>query len=364
MIYIKNNKAEYTLFYNQQKKESMKAVIISQKLHPGELIDKFEIKEVKKPTPADNEIRVKVSYSAINIDDIRIAENNFFGVKIKDTPTSKKPFTLGHDFSGTVDSVGKNTTRFKIGDKVYGQTKVGVNGSWAEYCVVSEKSLGIVSKNWKMEEAASYGTSSQVVRAVVSKLDEIQNKTILIIGVSGSIGNLALQYLVQQNANVWGVCSSRNEQIIKNLGAEKVFPYDHSPFQEQLLSEKLKVDYVIDFVGGEKTKNAAFKVLKKSGKFITAVGPADFTTDAIINSKLIIQTAWILGLNYLKSAFSRQKYAFAVMSKDSEFYEYPIGDKVIPMIDSVNEFNEEGVRKTIEKALSHRAKGKILLKII
>lgn len=341
----------------------MRSVTINKRLEPGTLLTEFKIQEIPMPEFNDNEIRIKVSHAAINIDDIRIAENNFFGVKIKENPTDETPFVPGHDFSGIVDSVGKNVNRLKVGDKVYGQTNHGRNGSWAEYCVANEESVGILPNNWTMEQAVSYAMGSQVCKAVLAKLESFKGKTILIIGVSGSIGNIMLQYLFQNGAKVWGVCSGKNVSKAMDLGAEKVFDYKVAPFEQQMLNDNLQVDYVIDFVGGEKTRKSSFKVLKKSGRFVTAVGPVDFTSDIVVNTKSVINIGAKLAYHILKSNFTKPKYSFAVMSRNVSFEKPPLGENIIPMIDSVHEFSQEGVENALEKTLSHRAAGKVLLKI-
>lgn len=341
----------------------MRSVTIYKRLEPGTLLNEFKIREIPIPEFNDNEIRIKVSHAAINIDDIRIAENNFFGVKIREKPSEENPFVPGHDFSGIVDSVGKSTNRLKVGDKVYGQTKHGENGSWAEFCIANEKAVGIVPSDWSMEQAVSYAMGSQVCKAVLAKLGEFKGKTVLIVGISGSIGNIMLQYLHQNGAIVWGVCSGKNASKAMDLGAAKIFDYKIGSFDQQLLKDNLQVDFVVDFVGGKKTRKSAFRVLRKSGRFVTAVGPVDFTSDIAVNFKSIISIGAKLAYNLLKSNFSKPKYSFAVMSKNVSFEKPPLGEKITPMVDSIHEFSHIGVVNAIERTLSHRAAGKVLLKI-
>lgn len=273
---------------------------------PGTLSNEFSFRNLPVPDPAEYEIRIKVKYAAINIDDIRIAEGNFVPSTLKDKPTEINPFIPGHDFAGIVDAIGLGVTRLKVGDRVYGQTVLGRNGSWGEYCIAAEKSTGIVPDGWTMQQAVSYVMGSQVGKAAIDTLGDFKGKTIVIIGVSGSIGNITLQYLVQNGAKVWGVCSGKNTDKVKQLGAEKVLDYTKGSFDAQILHDKANVDFVIDFVGGEENRKSAFKVLKKSGRFVTAVGPVNFTSNLVVKARDMIRIGMYLIYHILKSNFANQ----------------------------------------------------------
>lgn len=338
----------------------MKAICIQSIATKGGLKDEFKILNVPKPNPGKQQVRVKVLCTAINIDDIRIAEGRFPvpGHKIK--PSIDKPFILGHDFAGIVDAVGEDVKNLKIGDPVYGQA----DESWAEYCLSEANTTGVRPDSWTPQQAVSYIMGASVAKAAIDKLTDFRGKTGLIIGASGGIGNIAVQYLTQNNAKIWGVCSARNENAVRSLGADKVFDYTKAPFEEQILKNESKVDFVIDFVGGKETERAAYKVLKSKGQFVTAVGPVDFSKDTDVGTWDMIKLAGYLSWRiFFIPSFIRPKYSFATMPVKPNFSIPPLGEEIKALIDSEHAFDQAGIVNAIERVMSHRAAGKVLLNI-
>ena len=338
----------------------MKAICIHTLAPKGGLKDEFKIQDFPLPHPGQGQVRVKVVYTAINIDDIRIAEGRFPVPGHQIDPGADNPYIPGHDFVGVVDTIGTDITRLKIGDRVYGQG----DGSWSEYCIAEEQTTGIVPDGWSMQQAVSYVMGAAVAKAAIDKLKDFEGKARLIIGASGSIGNVALQYLVQNNATVWAVCSGRNEASVRELGAQKVFDYTKGPFEEQILKGESKVDFVIDFVGGKETEQAAYKVIKRGGQFVTAVGPTNFSKDIDVSTWGMIRVAGYLAWRiFLKPRFIRPKYSFATMPAKPDFKVPPLGENIEAMVDSEHAFDKAGVANAIERVMSHRAAGKVLVKI-
>lgn len=337
----------------------MKAICIHAIAPKGCLKDEFKIEEFPLPEPAEGQIRVTVEYAAVNIDDIRIAEGRFPVPGQAVYPSEEKPYIPGHDFAGVVDAVGAGVSRLKIGDRVYGHTP----GSWSQFCLAEAETTGVVPSAWSLQQAVSYVMGAAVAKAAIDKLGDFKGKIGLIIGASGSIGNIALQYLVQHGATVWAVCSGRNENAMSVLGAKKVIDYTQAPFDEQILRNESKVDFVIDFVGGKETEHAAYRVLKADGDFVTAVGPVNFSQDIDVSTWGMIKTAGYLAARIITPRFIRPKYSFAIMPPKPDFTVPPLGDGIEALVDSEYALDRAGIAQAIDRVMSHRARGKVILKM-
>ncbi len=337
----------------------MKAVCITAVAPPGELAGKFEIRDVPAPTPGPDQVRVRVLYAAVNIDDLRIAEGRFPVPGKSIRPSEAKPHVPGHDFAGIVDAVGERVTRLKVGDRVYGQA----SGAWAELCVADVRSAGVLPEGWSPQRAVSYVMGALVARAAIDKVPQVEGKTGLVIGASGSIGNVALQFLVHHGAKIWAVCSGRNAEAVKALGADAVVDYTKAPFDEQVLEGETRFAFVIDFVGGRENERASYRVLKPHGRFVTAVGPVDFSDDIDVGARAMAKVVGYLAARTLTPAFLRPKYSFAMMPTKPDLSAPPLGEDVEPLIDSEHDFDSDGVAQSIRRVQSHRAAGKVLIKI-
>lgn len=226
----------------------------------------LKIEDVEKPVPKVDEILIEVKASAVTNSDIFIR-----GSKL---PLSMLiPFRLmmgifkprkpipGLVFSGIVRSTGKKITRFNIGDEVYGMTGFR-QGAYAEFCCLKEKdsTSGCVSlkpKNITHGEATSavYGGSLALQFMVKGKIKKGQN--ILIYGASGTSGTIAVQHGKNLGASVTGVCSGRNFELVRSLGADDVIDYTVT----NSIDSNIKYDFILDSVGTFKTSE-----LKKSCK--------------------------------------------------------------------------------------------------
>lgn len=337
----------------------MKAICIDSIAPKGGLKDSFTFLDRPLTEPGNGEVRVNVEFAAINIDDIRIAEGRFPVPGQAVHPTPEDPYTPGHDVAGVVDAVGPDVGRLKVGDRVYGHAKA----SWSEFCIAREEAVGLVPSTWTQQQAVSSVMGAVVARAAIDKLGNFEGKTGLVIGASGSIGNIALQYLVKNMATVWAVCSGRNEAAVKSLGASRVLDYTIAPFEEQLLRDNVRVDFVVDFVGGKETERAAYRVLKRNGQFVTAVGPINFSEDIDVGTWGMIKIGAYLAMRTLTPAFIRPKYSFAVMPVRPDFSTPPLGEDIEALVDSEYGFDERGVAEAIERVMSHRAAGKVLIRM-
>jgi NADPH:quinone reductase-like Zn-dependent oxidoreductase len=167
---------------------------------------------------------------------------------------------MGVDFAGTVEAVGPQVTRFKIGDAVFG----GANGSLAEYVVVREARVVAKPENATFEEAAALPIAA--VSALQALRDRGQLKSgqkVLINGASGGVGTYAVQIAKAMGAHVTGVCSTRNVELVKMLGADRVIDYTKQNFTE----ESTRYDVIVDNVGNH-SLSAMRNVLQPTGRHV------------------------------------------------------------------------------------------------
>ena len=262
----------------------MKAIVYEKYGSP----DVLELKEIEKPVPNDNEILVKVHASTVTsgVTYIRngkhpdsklfsIILRMFFGI------TKPKRKILGYELSGVVESEGKNVKLFKKGDEIFG-TATGLNaGSYAEYICLPEKwNAGVVAEkpvNLSHEEAAALPIGGMTALYLLRKVNIRQGEKILIYGASGSVGTYAVQLAKYFGAEVTGVSSSANLNLIKSLGADKVIDYTGDVFPGNCET----YDVIFDAVG-KCPAELKKKCLKKKGKYISIASPTSEKTEALI----------------------------------------------------------------------------------
>jgi NADPH:quinone reductase-like Zn-dependent oxidoreductase len=256
----------------------MKAVICTA-YGPPEVL---KIKEVPKPIPKEDELLIKIKATAINSGDVRIRGlkvNGFLRLIMRVIFGFSKPrkSVLGTVFSGVVQQVGKNVTKFNVDDEVYGMTGLKF-GTYAEYMVIDQNGKVILKpKNASFEEAAAlpFGGQTAIYFLEKASIAAKSNPDILIIGATGSVGTAAIQIAKQYDAEITAVCSSKGAELIKLLGVSKVILYDKEDFTEHTST----FDIVFDAVG-KTSKKKCKKLLKKDGVYKT-VGGMDVATETI-----------------------------------------------------------------------------------
>jgi NADPH:quinone reductase-like Zn-dependent oxidoreductase len=234
----------------------------------------LKLMEVEKPTPKDNEVCIKIYAAGVTASDIFIRSSNIplrtrIPMRIMVGIIKPRRPILGLVLAGKVDSVGKNIKRFKPGDNVYGMTGFKF-GAYAEYVCLKETdsiagSIALKPDNISYEEAtvATYGgllAFQFLVNGNIQKGDQV-----LVYGASGTSGTLAVQMAKHLGAEVTGVCSTSNLEMVKNLGADYVMDYT----KQDSLPEGTKYDFVLDAVGKIKTsklKEACKNALTLNGK--------------------------------------------------------------------------------------------------
>ena len=246
----------------------MKAIVHTQYGPPEEL----KLQEVEKPVPGDKEVLVKIHASTVTTTDCNVRNFTFvpksFIFIAKMMFGSKKPKTkiLGFDFAGEVEAAGKDVTLFKKGDMVFG-TRDTAFGGHAEYVCLPERGVLVkkpASLSW--EEAAALPLAGSTALTYIRDWGKIAaGQKILIVGASGGIGTYAVQLAKYYGAEVTGVCSTANLDLVKSLGADHTVDYT----KDDYLNSNRTYDVVFDTVGKCSFKQSKV-LLKKKGLYLGA----------------------------------------------------------------------------------------------
>ncbi len=218
----------------------MKAVVYTDYGSP----DVLEIKDIKKPVPNDDQVLIKVRAASINPLDWHFMEGTPYIMRMGTGLRKPKVPRLGVDMSGEVEAVGKNVTQFKPGDEVFGVR----TGAFAEYVCARPDRGGVVLKpaNVSFEQAAAIPVAAVTALQGLRDKGKLQpGQKVLINGASGGVGTFAVQIAKSFGAEVTGVCSTRNLDLVRSLGADHVIDYT----KEDFTKGDRRYDLILDNVG-------------------------------------------------------------------------------------------------------------------
>lgn len=249
----------------------MKAIIYK-KYGPPEVM---QLAEIAKPIPKDNEVCVKVMATAVTNSDIfirssKVSPRVWLPFRLAMGLFRPRKFILGEVLAGEIESVGKDVKRFKPGDKVYGFTGFGI-GAYAQYKCMKEKDsvygcLAQKPANISFEEATVVVYGGLLALQFMEKGNIQPGHKVLIYGASGTTGTMAVQLAKYMGAEVTGVCSTANLELVKSLGADKVIDYT----KQDSIDTGEQYDFILDAVGKAKTsklKQSCRKALTPGGKY-------------------------------------------------------------------------------------------------
>ncbi|HEV3243650.1 MAG TPA: NAD(P)-dependent alcohol dehydrogenase [Chthoniobacterales bacterium] len=312
--------------------------------------DVLKVEDVEKPVPNDNQLLVRVRAASVNPLDLTIRGplllRPLFGLrKPKDT-------RLGVDYSGTVEAVGKNVTNFKPGDEVFG----GKNGAIAEYvCVLADRAVVLKPSNVTFEQAAGVPVAAITALQGLRDKGKIQaGQKVLINGASGGVGTFAVQIAKSFGTDVTGVCSTRNVDLVRSIGADHVIDYT----KEDFTKTDQRYDLIFDLVGNHSFSERR-RILNPNGICVMAgVGGAGW------HDGMGMRLAGELNA-YVRSRFISRKFIAYIAEfnkKDMTILaDLMQSGKMTPVIDRTYKFNE--TPDALRYLETGHARGKVVINV-
>ena len=307
---------------------TMKAVVAHEYGGPEVL----KLEDVPVPEPKDNEMLVRVIASGVNPADPLILGGKYakeFGTHL--------PLILGYDMAGVVAKTGAKITKFKVGDPVYAYLLWG--GGWAQYCLTNEGEAAPKPKSVTFTEAAAVPLAALTAWQALIDIGKIdKGQTALIHGGSGGVGSFAIQIAKAHGARVIATASTRNQDLLKQLGADVAIDYTKQKFEEIARD----VDLVLDPVGRD-TLARSYGVVKKGGIVVTIIArcdPAELEKHGIRGASL--------------SSHPDANELAEITKLIDEKKLRPIVTEVLPLIDAA---------KADAQAATHHTRGKLVLKV-
>ena len=326
----------------------MKAVVYTEYGPP----DVLEVKDIKKPEPNDDQVLIKVHAAAVNPYDWHFIRGTPYMMRMMMGGLRRpKDPRIGVDYAGTVDAVGKNVTRFKPGDEVFGNR----TGAFAEYvCARADRAIALKPANMTFEQVAGVPVAGLTALQGLRDHGKVQpGQKVLINGASGGVGTFAVQIAKALGAEVTGVCSTRNVDLVRSLGADHVIDYT----KEDFTKGDERYDVILDNVGTQPLSGFR-RVLKPNGicVIIGGGGPND--------GKWVGPMARPIKAK-LMSPFISQKIGIMMAQGNPDDLKF-IADlmqagKVTTVIDRTYPLSE--IREAVRYVETGRARGKVIIKV-
>ena len=310
--------------------------------------DVLEYVDVPKPVPADNEVLVKVKAAGINPADYHFMRGSPYLMRLMTGIGKPSGQKMGTDFSGVVEAVGRNVSKFKVGDDVFG----GRKGALAEYVTVRENgAIALKPENVSHEQAATLAIAAiTALQAVRDKGEVKAGEKVLINGASGGVGTYAVQIAKYFGADVTGVNSTRNVEMVLSIGADNVIDYKKADYATQ----NTRYDVLIDMVANN-SLSTNLEVLNPGGRLVNvgSIEKGDWIQPLIRPTKTLFMNPFIGDkkiIGFVASIKQEDIELLARMMAEGKLT--PVLDKGYPLAETAN-------------AISHletgRARGKIFV---
>lgn len=231
----------------------------------GAPYDVLEFTDIDKPGATDDAVLVKVHAASIHIGDYYTIAGLPYVMRPMFSAMRAKNRVPGTDIAGTVEAVGDNVTQLQPGDEVFGSYK----GAFAEYAALPEKSLALKPANLTFAQASAVGVSALTALQALRDHGKVQpGQKVLIVGASGGVGTFAVQIAKELGAEVTGVCSTRNVEMVRSIGADHVIDYTQEDFTEG----EQRYDVILDNVGARSMSDTR-RALTPTGTLLTNGAP-------------------------------------------------------------------------------------------
>src|SRR5436190_1119219 len=312
----------------------------------------LKLENIEKPTPNDDQILVRVRAASVNPYDWHFIEGTPYIMRMMGVGLRKpKDTQLGVDFAGTVEAIGKNVTQFKPGDEVFG----GRGGAFAEYvCPRANQAVALKPANLTFEQAASVNIANiTALQAIRDKGNVQPGQKVLINGASGGVGTFAVQIAKTFGADVTGVCSTRNVDLVRSLGADHVIDYT----KEDFAKGNERYDVILDNVPNHSLSECR-RILTPNGKYVMIGGGGPNDSRWVGPFGRVIKTMVL-------SPFTSQK--MGMMMADANGKDLTIladmmqSGKLKPVIDRTYKLSE--VPEAIRYLEEGHARGKVVITV-
>jgi NADPH:quinone reductase-like Zn-dependent oxidoreductase len=318
----------------------MKAVVYEKYGPP----DVLRLEEVAKPSPKEDEVLIKVQATSVNWGDWHNLRADPFLVRLAAGLLRPKNRILGFDVAGRVEAVGRNVKQFQPGDEVFGDIYPYGGGAFAEYVSVPEEALVLKPASLTFEEAAAVPVAAVTALQGLRDHGQIQpGQKVLINGASGGVGTFAVQIAKSFGAEVTGVCSTRNLDLVRSIGADHVIDYT----QEDFTQKEQRYDLIIDIVANRSVSDYTRALSPKGGYVAIAFNPSSLFLGPLIS---------MTGSKKVGSLSAKPSVKDLVYMK--ELLE---AGKVVPVIDRRYPLSE--VAEAVRHYGERRATGKIVITV-
>lgn len=302
----------------------MKAIVQDRYGPPDEVL---QLRDIARPVAGEHDVLVQVESAGLHIGDCFIIRGVPFPVRLAMGLIKPKSIVRGLDVSGQVAAVGNSVNHFQVGDEVFGVT----TGAWAEYAVVEETKLALKPANLTFEEAAAVPTSALAALHGLRDAGQIRpGQSVLINGASGGVGSYAVQLAKEFGADVTGVCSTKNVEMVRSLGADHVIDYTQRDFTQG----EERYDLILDNVENHSLAQCR-RVLSPSGTLVLNSG------SGARGVRLLVRLAMPLVLSpfirqHLRRYFSTANHDDLILLKDliESGKLRPVVDKKYPLRDT------------------------------
>ena len=320
----------------------MKAIVYSDYGPP----DVLRCEEIEKPTPADDEVLIKVRAASVNPLDWRLMRARPFVRRIMSRLGKAKLTRPGRDVAGQVEAVGRNVTRFKPGDAVFG----ACDGSFAEYASAPESALALKPEKVTFEQAASVPVAGLTALQGLRDKGHIgPGQKVLVNGAAGGVGTYAVQVAKTFGAEVTGVCSTRNVEMVRSVGADHVIDYTREDFTQGTQ----RYDILFDCIGNH-SLSACRRVLNPDGICVIA-GGGKKVWSALTRSLQALVLSRFAGQNFRMFIARLNKDDLAALGELIE------AGKVRPVIDRRYSLSE--VPEAVRYLEEGHARGKVIITV-
>ena len=316
-------------------------------------ITNLKLEEIEKPTPADDQVLVKVHAASLNPLDGHFVRGMWLARLMGGGLRKPKDTRLGVDYAGTVEAVGTNVTQFKPGDEVFG----GRNGALAQYiCARADRGIALKPANMTFEQAGSVAVAAITALQGLRDIGHVQpGQKVLINGASGGVGTFAVQIAKYLGAEVTGVCSTRNVDLVRSIGADQVIDYT----KEDFTKGNQRYDVIFDNVQNH-TFSDRRRVLTPNGICVLAgLGGAGWRADT--RTHLIRSFT-----SPLMSKFTSQKFRFFIAQLNHQdmalLADLMQSGKVTPVIDRTYKSLDE-VKGALAYLEEGHARGKVVVDV-